>query len=160
MINTEIKISTVVDNFEKSRITEAVLRQLPEWFGIEESLMEYVDGSKATDFYAAYDSDKLVGFISIKTNNVYTSEIYIIGILKEYHGNGIGKSLLDMAENQLTQKKVKFLMVKTLGESHPDKNYKETRMFYKKVGFYPLEEIKEIWGKENPCLIMVKNLVK
>jgi len=160
MINTEIKISKVLDNSEKSRITEYVLRQLPEWFGIEESLMEYVKGAKATDFYAAYDSDNLVGFISIKTNNVHTSEIYIIGILKDYHGNGIGKSLLNTAENHLTEAKVKFLMVKTLGESHPDKNYKETRKFYKKVGFYPLEEIKEIWGKENPCLIMVKSLVK
>lgn len=160
MISTEIKISRVLDNVEKSKITENILRQLPEWFGIEESLIEYVDGVKATDFYAAYDSDKLVGFISIKTNNMYTSEIYVIGILKEYHGNGIGKSLLKVAENQLAGGKVKFLMVKTLGESHPDKNYKETRKFYKKVGFYPLEEIKEIWDKENPCLIMVKNLVK
>lgn len=160
MINTEIKISMVLDNAEKSRITEHILRQLPEWFGIEESLIEYVNGAKATDFYAAYDSDKLIGFISIKTNNIYTSEIYVIGILKEYHGNGIGRSLLKTAENKLTQDKVKFLMVKTLGESHPDKNYKETRKFYKKVGFYPLEEIKEIWGKENPCLIMVKDLVK
>lgn len=160
MINTQIKISRVLDNTEKSRMTEHILRQLPEWFGIEESLMEYVDGAKNTDFYAAYDLDKPIGFISIKTNNVYTSEVYVIGILKEYHGNGIGKSLLETVENQLAQEKVKFLMVKTLGESHPDKNYKETRKFYKKVGFYPLEEIKEIWGKENPCLIMVKNLVK
>ncbi|MFL0250302.1 GNAT family N-acetyltransferase [Clostridium neuense] len=160
MINTEIKISKVLDKSEKSRITEHILRRLPEWFGIEESLIEYVDGSKTTDFYAAYDLNKLIGFISIKTNNEYTSEIYIVGILKEYHGNGIGKSLLKAAEKQLIQSKVKFLMVKTLGESHPDKNYNETRKFYKKVGFYPLEEIKEIWGKENPCLIMVKNLVK
>lgn len=160
MINTEIKICKVSDNYEKSKITEYILRRLPEWFGIEESIIEYVSGVKNTDFYAAYNSDRLVGFISIKINNVYTSEIYIIGILKEYHGNGIGKSLLKVAEKQLIKNKVKFLMVKTLGESHPDENYKETRKFYRKVGFYPLEEIKEIWGKENPCLIMVKNLVK
>lgn len=56
--------------------------------------------------------------------------------------------------------KIKFLMVKTLGESHPDVNYKSTREFYYKAGFFPLEEIKEIWGKENPCLIMVKVVTK
>lgn len=50
-------------------------------------------------------------------------------------------------------------MVKTLGESHPDKYYKLTREFYNRCGFYPLEEIKEIWGEENPCLIMVKALL-
>jgi hypothetical protein len=49
-------------------------------------------------------------------------------------------------------------MVKTLGNSHPDKNYKSTREFYSAVGFYPLEEIKEIWGEKNPCLIMIKNI--
>ena len=53
---------------------------------------------------------------------------------------------------------MKFLIVKTLGDSHPDNNYKRTRGFYNKVGFYPLEEIKEIWGEENPCLIMVKSI--
>lgn len=46
-------------------------------------------------------------------------------------------------------------MVKTLGESHPDVYYEKTRRFYKKAGFYPLEEIKEIWGEQSPCLIMI-----
>ncbi len=46
MINAEIKISRVLDNTEKSRITEHILRQLPEWFGIEKSLVEYTDGVK------------------------------------------------------------------------------------------------------------------
>lgn len=48
--------------------------------------------------------------------------------------------------------------VKTLGKSHPDENYKKTREFYSAVGFYPLEESTEIWGKENPCLLMIKIL--
>ncbi len=48
--------------------------------------------------------------------------------------------------------------MKTLGESHPDENYKKTREFYKAVGFYPLEEFTEIWGKENPYLLMAKTL--
>ncbi len=81
-----------------------------------------------------------------------------MGILTEYQNRGIGKKLLETVEESLIKNNIKFFMVKTLGDSHPDKNYKSTREFYYKTGFYPLEEINEIWGEENPCLIMVKNL--
>ncbi|WP_055668682.1 GNAT family N-acetyltransferase [Desnuesiella massiliensis] len=153
-----IEIKTLSNKEEKSEITNYILRRLPEWFGIESAIVDYVKGVMNTDFYAAYDGSEPIGFISTKLNNKYTAEIYVIGILKEYHNNGIGKKLLEMSQESLIKEKVKFLMVKTLGESHADKNYRKTREFYNKTGFYPLEEIKEIWGKENPCLIMVKNL--
>lgn len=35
-------------------------------------------------------------------------------------------------------------MVKTIGDSNSNKYYANTRKFYKGVGFYQLEEIKEI----------------
>lgn len=151
-----IHIKKICDSEEKSKITNFILRKLPEWFGIEESIIEYVEGVKNTDFYVAYCFDRILGFISIKKNNNYTSEIYVIGVLKEYHKKGIGKNLLEIAQKELIENEVKFLMVKTIGDSHPDKYYKKTRSFYRKIGFYPLEEIKEIWGEKNPCLIMIK----
>lgn len=151
-------IKRISDTEEKKEITNHILRKLPEWFGIEDSIVEYVNEVKNTEFLVAYDSNSPIGFISIKSNNVFTSEIYVMGILKEYHNQGIGKKLVDKCEEVLKLNGDKFLMVKTLGESHPDKHYKRTREFYRKVGFYPLEEIKEIWGKENPCLIMVKEV--
>lgn len=153
-----LELKKLLSNEEKSRIAEKILRNLPKWFGIEEAIVEYVNGVKNTDFYVAYHLDKPIGFISIKSNNEYTSEIYVIGVLKENHNLGIGKKLLEISQKELIENKVRFLIVKTLGESHPDKNYKITREFYKNTGFYPLEEINEIWGEENPCLIMVKNL--
>lgn len=158
MNTSAYQIKKINDKLEKSNISNHILRRLPEWFGIEESLVEYVQCVKETDFYAYFSSDTPIGFISIKSNNCYTAEIYVIGILKEYQNKGIGKMLMTHAELILKQYEYKLLMVKTLGESHPDKYYKATRQFYTKCGFYPLEEIKEIWGKENPCLIMVKTL--
>ena len=50
------------------------------------------------------------------------------------------------------------LQVKTLGPSHPSEHYAATRQFYVARGFRPLEELTEIWGEDNPCLIMVKRL--
>lgn len=152
------EIKQLINHEEKSKITNYLLRQLPEWFGIEEAIVNYVNGVVNTEFYVYYLSDKPVGFISVKSNNKYTSEIYVMGILKDYQNCGIGKKLLEAVQESLIKSNVKFLMVKTLGDSHPDKHYKNTREFYYKTGFYPLEEIKEVWGKENPCLIMAKNL--
>lgn len=148
----------ISDDQLKSAIADKILRQLPDWFGIEESTVNYINNVRKTVFLAAYDSNKLIGFISIKFNNKYTAEIYVIGVLKEYHNKGAGKELLYEAEKLIKESECKFLMVKTLGESHPDVHYKNTRKFYAGTGFYPLEEIKEIWGEQNPCLLMVKNL--
>lgn len=151
-----VKLGKLLDKEDKSRITNLILRTLPQWFGIEEAIVEYTEGVRNSDFYVAYQDNQPVGFISIKSNNSYTSEIYVMAILKEYQNIGIGKELIKTVEAELNKSSIKFLMVKTLGNSHPDKNYKRTREFYSRVGFYPLEEIKEIWGKENPCLIMIK----
>ena len=152
-------IYKLIDDEElKSNITDFVLRQLPDWFGIEESIIEYVGNVKETIFYTAFDDGKPIGFLSLKINNEYTSEIYAMGILKEYHNKGIGRDLVEKAVSYSLENNYKLLMVKTLGESHPDKNYKKTREFYRKVGFYPLEEIKEIWGEQSPCLLMVRSL--
>ncbi|WIV12756.1 GNAT family N-acetyltransferase [Proteiniborus sp. MB09-C3] len=153
-----IDIRTISEGTEKSDICELVLRALPTWFGIEEAIKEYINGVKDKAFLSAYIGDVPVGFLSIKDHNEFTSEIYVVGILKELHGRGMGKRLVKAAEDILINQNKKFLTVKTLGSSHPDEGYKKTRKFYRAVGFYPLEEFTEIWGKENPCLLMVKNI--
>ena len=52
----------------------------------------------------------------------------------------------------------KFLTVKTLSASHPDKGYAQTKEFYKACGFMQVEEFKELWSIGHPCLFMVKAL--
>lgn len=152
------KIIEIHDIELKSNVADCILRKLPEWFDIEEAIVEYVEGVKDTKFYVAYDVEQPIGFISIKHNNEYTSEIYVIGVLKEYQGNHVGKSLVDVANNTLANIGTKFLQVKTLGPSNSNKYYAATRKFYKSVGFYPLEEIKDLWDEINICLIMIKNI--
>lgn len=153
-----ISIHEVTDDRIKSDITKSVLRELPEWFGNEQSLLDYIETVKEKVFYCAYDGDYAIGFLSLKFHNQYTADIYVTGIRKEYHRKGVGKRLVEEAERYIKEKGYKFFMVKTLGESSDYEFYRRTREFYKNVGFYPLEEIKEIWGEENPCLIMVKCL--
>lgn len=52
---------------------------------------------------------------------------------------------------------VKLLQVKTLGPSQPDEAYGRTLLFYRAMGYIPLEELHGLWS-ENPCLILVKPL--
>jgi GNAT superfamily N-acetyltransferase len=153
-----VTICRLEDSALKSGISDTILRALPEWFGIESSIIEYVEGVVPSKFYVAHHEDAPVGFLSITTHNIHTSEIYVMGILEPFHRQGVGRLLLNAAEDDLRKENVRFLMVKTLGSSHPDVHYARTREFYAHSGFYPLEEIPEVWGPANPCLIMVKAL--
>ncbi len=157
-VNMNLQIEKINEGKERSRICEEVIHSLPGWFGLEEANKEYIEKVANTSFYAAYMFDNVVGFFSIISHFSQTSEIYVCGILSEYHRLGIGKKLLKVIAKNLKKKGVKFLTVKTLSASHPDKSYAKTRMFYEAIGFVPLEEFKELWGKENPCLFMVKEL--
>lgn len=151
-------IKEIQDPSLSSQITDRILHALPKWFGIEEAIEDYREGVKSKYFLALYHTKEAVGLLSIKTHNPYTAEVYLLGILEEHQGKGLGRLLLERAEANLKERDYKFLMVKTLGPSHPDLNYKKTREIYRELGFYPLEELKDLWDPKNPCLLMIKNL--
>ena len=116
--------------------------------------------SKLVDTYVGNTIKRL--YRNIKKNKYIeacnlTDKVFIKSKDDIFTGQFLSFKLLNNSI-ELIEDEIKFFMVKTLGESHPDENYKITREFYKKLGFYPLEEIKEIWGESNPCLIMVKTL--
>ena len=70
----------------------------------------------------------------------------------------MGTSLLWHAEEWLVSEDVQFLQVKTLAASRKNPCYQETRAFYRKVGFVPLEVFEDLWSEANPCLMLIKNL--
>ncbi len=82
-----------------------------------------------------------------------------MGILPEYHRQGIGTELMAVAEQYLREKGVSYLQVKTLSAKDTDPNYVLTRKFYERMGFVPLEEWPELWGAENPCVQLIKSLI-
>lgn len=155
---TMFTIKLIENADDKSRITEKILRKLPNWFGIEEAIVDYIARSRDKVFYAASDGSEEIGFLYLKAHNPFTAELYVIGLLEQYHRQGIGRDLILKAEQYLRANNYRFLMVKTLGESRKNEHYDRTRQFYRSIGFYPLEEFTEIWGEANPCLIMVRNI--
>lgn len=150
----------ISDSDQKSSICSGILRALPTWFGIERSIIEYTDEVRDMPFYCAYDGATPIGFIAIKVHNEYTAEICVMGILTQYHRQGIGKKLIDECERYCIDNRMEFLTVKTLDGSRASKSYEKTRLFYISMGFKPLEVFKTLWDESNPCLFLVKHLGK
>ena len=147
---------------EKSNVPdcERILRALPEYFGIEEALVQYLEDIRTRLTFHAYLNKQLVGFLSLTRHTPGSAEIHVMGVLPEEQGKSIGSSLVKAAERYLQNNGVRLFEVKTLGESHPDMNYAKTRRFYLSQGFLPLEEIHDFWGKGLPTLFMVKALLE
>lgn len=137
---------------------DRLLRALPDWFGIEESIVEYVRDAESKPAYLALeDSGALVGVMLITRHFPESAEIHLMAIDPERHRQGIGRLLVDAVEADLRLDGVRVLEVKTLGPSAAYEFYERTRAFYQALGFLSLEEITGLWPG-NPCLIMVKPL--
>ncbi|MDZ8105577.1 MAG: GNAT family N-acetyltransferase [Nostoc sp. DedQUE12a] len=142
----------------KGEIAEGILRSLPDWFGIESGIVEYCHHiNKLPLFAAVTQTDVVIGFLSFKEHNEFTGEIYVMGVVPEYHHQGIGKALVECSVEYCRNRGLEFLQVKTLGPSSHNYFFDRTRKFYLHVGFRPLEEFMSIWPG-NPCLIMVMAL--
>lgn len=144
------------EQHEKSGL-ESILRALPQWFGIEAAIVEYMRDIETLQTFVALDGDRAVGFLALAFHNPYTAEVHVMGVLPGYHRQGIGTALIERAEAIAREAGCEYLEVKTLGPSHPDLHYARTRDFYMRCGFRPLEELADLWPG-NPCLIMVKRL--
>ncbi len=148
----------IVDKQERSSICNNILTKLPNWFGNPVALADYVEKVSEMPFYACIEDDKAVGFVAIKTHNSYTAEVCVMGVLSEYHRNGIGANLIDLCVEYCKRHNHRYLTVKTLADLNPDEGYAKTRSFYLSQGFCPLEVFTEIWDEQNPCLFMVRSI--
>ena len=137
---------------------EAILRGLPEWFGFETALLQFVDDLARLPGLVAVDGDEVVGFLALHQHSEQVSEVHLLAVRRDLHRRGTGRALLERAESDLVAKGVRLLEVKTLGPSSGDAGYAKTRDFYAAMGFIPLEETSAFWGEQQPALIMVKPL--
>ena len=139
-------------------VCENILRALPDWFGIESSLIQYVKDADIMPTMLAQDENDFIGFITIKKHFRESADIHCMGILPKYHRKGIGKFLIKELEKYLKDEGVKLLQVKTLSADRDCSAYAKTRAFYKAVGFLPLEIFPNLWDEANPCLVLIKQI--
>lgn len=142
----------------KAEICEPILRALPDWFGIESAIVQYLVDLETARTWIAKQEETVAGFLAVTVHNPCTAEIHVMGVLPEFHRTGCGRLLLDTVEGELRALDYEYLIVKTLAPSHPDVHYARTRSFYEALGFRPVQEFPTLWGPENPCLLMLKKL--
>lgn len=137
---------------------EAVLRSLPLWFGVEESLLMYARDSARLPSFALFQEAHVVGFVSLLQHFPRAWEVHCIAIRAESRGKGHGRRLLTFAERWLGGQGATVLQIKTIAETKDDPSYSQTRKFYSRLGYEPLEVFPELWGPTNPCLQLIKVL--
>lgn len=142
----------------KSELCNRVLRSLPDWFGVEEAIVNYVrDVESMPMFVCAGEDGQASAFLSLHFHNDFNAEIHVMGVLPGKQGQGLGTQLIAFAEQYARKHGRRYLTVKTLSAARPDEFYDKTRKFYESVGFVALEEFKTLWGAHNPCLLMIKS---
>jgi GNAT superfamily N-acetyltransferase len=137
---------------------ERILRGLPAWFGIESALLQYAADSETYPTLVARESLGAVGFITIRQHFEHSVEVHCMAVLASLRRRGLGTALLQTAESWAQRRGARFMQVKTIAPASPSPEYAETRAFYAKAGYVPLEEFPLLWSKSNPCLQLVKAL--
>ncbi len=152
-----MEIKQLIDPLEKKAITRLVLEALPEWFGIPEAREGYIKESADKLFFCAYHEDKPVGFLYLKETGADTVELYVMGVLKEFHRRGMGCALFQRAKDAAKKRGYSFIQVKTVQMGRYEE-YDCTNQFYLSLGFREFEVFPTLWDEWNPCQIYVMSL--
>ncbi len=88
----------------QSDVCAPILRALPQWFGIEQATLQYIQDIEVLPTLVAWLGGQAVGFVSYKRHNAYAAEIHVMGVLPEMHRRGAGCALLRRAQEALRQR--------------------------------------------------------
>ena len=150
-------IFKIEDRDRKEKIAREILCGLPEWFGLPESTAEYITYSKEMSFGADIENRQVRGFIALKETSPYILEIYVMGVLKEFHRYKIGTKLFKAYYDYAKEQGYLYMQVKTVKERCYD-IYDITNSFYKKLGFKEFECFPTLWDQWNPCQIYIMSI--
>jgi ribosomal protein S18 acetylase RimI-like enzyme len=145
---------------EDADACEAIVRALPDWFGLEEGIAEARGYLETQDGFVADDGGTVVGFLTYASEYAESMEITWMAVAADAHRRGIGRALTEALVRHASSRKCELLLVKTLADSDPSPEYEATRRFYRAMGFRPLTVLPDLWGPDNPCLLMVRSLVR
>lgn len=152
-----MKFEQIYEPQTKANIVRKILEALPDWFAMEESREQYIKDSAGQICISAAEDTEYVGFLCLKETGKDTLELAVMGVLKEYHRQGIGRKLFMMAKKVAREKGYSFLQVKTV-QMGKYEDYDDTNRFYISLGFKEFEVFPTLWDDANPCQIYVMSI--
>lgn len=93
----------------------------------------------------------------MKETGRHTVELAVMGVLREYHRQGIGRKLFEEAAERAREIGYSFMQVKTVQMGRYD-IYDDTNRFYLSLGFKELEVFPTLWDERNPCQIYIMSI--
>ncbi len=150
-------VTFVTDPGRRAAIAREILEALPDWFGLPESREAYIRESRGQPFWADAEDGAVRGFLAMKETSPYTAELAVMGVLPEFHRQGVGRALFEAFRQYARERGYAFLQVKTVREGCYDV-YDQTNAFYKRLGFRELECFPTLWDEKNPCQIYVMSV--
>ena len=152
-----MRIQMLDDRQEKQQVARVILEALPEWFGIPEARENYIRESADEIMLVSSEGGEPDGFLCLKETGRDTLELAVMGVLKEYHRQGVGTALVQAAKRIARERGYSFLQVKTVQMGrYPE--YDATNRFYLSLGFKEFEVFPTLWDKWNPCQIYVMSV--
>lgn len=149
------KIEIVSPNLAKE-LHRKITKDLPEYFGLPECNEEYINGIVTRTNFAAKVGEDYVGLLSLDFPYPNNSNIYWMGVLRSFHNQGIGFSLVQDAVIYARNQKAETMTVETLAPEECDENYSKTYQFYLKAGFSPMFNLKPLNYEWNMVYMVLK----
>ena len=142
----------------KGAICAEILAALPHWFGMPASNEAYIRDVEAMPMWAAYEGERLLGFLALGRPTPHVFEVHVMGVRPDLHRRGAGRALVERAATHARSRGVRFLTVKTRSATAPDPGYDKTRAFYEAMRFVPIDELPTLWDAENPAVLLLRLL--
>lgn len=150
-------VHRITEPGEKQRIAREILEALTDWFEVEETREAYIRESGGQIFYAAGENGRECGFLCLKETGKSTVELAVMGVKKEYHRSGVGRTLFAASREYAAKAGYAFMQVKTV-EMGRYEDYDRTNLFYRSLGFQEFEVFPTLWDEANPCQIYALSL--
>ncbi len=154
-----MKIQQLYEPESKKNAVRKILEALPDWFAIEEAREEYIAESAGQVCIVATENAEQIGFLCLKETGRDTVELAVMGVLPQYHRQGIGRKMFLAAREIACENGYSFLQVKTV-QFGRYKDYDATNRFYISLGFKEFEVFPTLWDEANPCQIYVMAIDK
>jgi GNAT superfamily N-acetyltransferase len=152
-------VTTEIHQRRSGTDVRRILESLTDWFGDPDAIENYVDASedRAYGSFLATKDESVVGVALTRRHFREAAELHLIAVHPSARGEGVGRLLVEQIAAELVADNCALLSVHTVGPSFENEPYAQTRGFYSRLGFLPMEEHYGLdWS--GPTVILVRPL--